>query len=130
LASQTRLTLSLFIEVSVSSMCVAKMLAWIYFCFLTFFLLEFGTVPTVWYFVSILLNFFSINCEIYLKIFSFGLHIHIQYTHIVGKYIIYLCKFNTQVEKGVCGDHFWHVLQSVPINFTLTDNVRMFFVSS
>jgi hypothetical protein len=70
LASQTILTLSLFIEVSVSSMCVAKMLVWIYFCFLTFSLLEFGTVPTVLYFVSILLNFFSINCEIYLKTFS------------------------------------------------------------
>jgi hypothetical protein len=58
------------------------------------------------------------------------LHIHIQYTHIVGKYVIYLCKIYTQVEKGVCGDHFWHVLQSVQINFILTDNVRMFFVSS
>ena len=45
------------------------------------------------------------------------IHIHVQYTYIVGKYKIYLCELSMPVS------------QRVQMNFTFTDNVRILCLS-
>ena len=55
--------------------------------------------------------------------------INIQYTYIVGKYIIYLYELQKQIEKRAFGELFYTVSHRVQINFIFNDNERILCLS-
>ena len=55
--------------------------------------------------------------------------IHIQYTYIVGKYIIYLYELQKLAEQRAFGELFRPVSQRVQLNFIFNNNVRLLCLS-